>query len=212
MNNQRFFAALAAMGFAVSVQANTATITFQENDSPANTSTTLGTTSTFTDGGASLMAAGFGPGGPVDLYAKYTSGDPSETGLGLVNDPSGEHEIIPGSFIQLTVPPSPAGSTLELIIAGSVQSTESALVKFTTTAGSFGGTTIVGTAGPGTDQVKFIIGALGNGYSDISAGSGNVLLDSATILLPTVPDGGTTVAMLGGALTLLGLARRKLIA
>ena len=214
MNNKRFIAALAAVGFAVAMDANAAVINFQENDSPANTSTLLGLTATFTDGGASLTAAGFGPNGPVDLYAKFTSGDPTETGLGLVNDPSGDHEITVGSFIQLTVPPSPAGSTLDLIIAGSVQANETALVFFGTANGVLGATPILGSAGPGADQTMYSIGPFGAGpgYIDITAGNGNVLLDSATVTVPPVPDGGMTVAMLGGALSLLGLVRRKLVA
>ena len=214
MNNKRFIAALAAVGFAVAMDANAAVINFQENDSPANTSTLLGTTATFTDGGASLMAAGFGPGvlNSVPLFAKFTTGDPTETGLGLLNDPSGEHEITVGSFIQLTVPPSPPGSVLNLIIAGSVQSGESAVVSFNLAPGTLGGgVPITGTAGPGPDQTMFTISS-GAGFIDITAGSGNVLLDSATVTVPQIPDGGMTVAMLGGALTLLGFARRKLVA
>src|SRR5205814_1497873 len=118
--------ALAAMG-ALATQANAVTFTFQENGSNVD----LGPTSTFTVGGFSLTASGFlTSGGPTDLYAKFTLGNPSETGLGTVSDPSGQHEIVTTNFVQLTLPTTPP-SNFSMVLLASVQGCESAKVYFT---------------------------------------------------------------------------------
>ena len=211
MKTQMLFTALAAIGFAGALDANAVTITFQENDSPVNTSTVLGTSATFTEGVASITATGYSSNNNLtDLFAKYTSGDPTETGLGLNNDP--DKEIHGSSFIQLTVPPSPAGSTLDVVLTGSIQTGETSNIGFSTTAGTRGALIPGGSqSGGGTFSFTVPSGDQ-SGYIDIWASSGNVLLDSVTITVPSVPDGGLTIAMLGAALTVLGLARRKLIA
>lgn len=203
MKHKFIITALVAMGAAFATQANAdINFTFQENGSNVN----LGPTSTFTESGFSLTASGFlTAGGTTDLFAKFTSGDPSETGLGTFID-SLDHEILTTNFIQLTLPTTPP-SNFTMILLGSVQAGESAQVYFTTTAGSLTGATLLGTlnadgsfAIPMANQVGFI---------DITAGSGNVLLAGATIV-PTVPDGGTTAILLGVALSGLALIRRKL--
>ena len=53
----------------------------------------LGTTHNYTAGGATITAAGFAGSftAPTALYGKNLGGD--ERGLGLNNDPTGEHEI-----------------------------------------------------------------------------------------------------------------------
>ena len=74
-----------------------------------------------------------------------------------------------------------------------------------------------GGSGPTAYVDVFGSGSLyGNGYSDTattfsfsSTGSGSSV-DSFQATLTAVPDGGTTVALLGGALTALGLVRRKM--
>src|ERR1700687_3030207 len=61
-------------------------------NTPANTD--LGVTHTFVLAGANIVATGFNPGGSGSsnhLFAKGNGGD--EDGLGLVGDPSGNHEI-----------------------------------------------------------------------------------------------------------------------
>ena len=202
MNNKRFIAAVAAIGFAAALDANALTFTFQENGVG-----NLGVSSSpFTESGFSLTATAFGPGSPT-LWVKHDGGD--ENGLGLSNDT--DHEIKPGSFIQLSVPTTPP-TTLNWVIAGSVQTGEQAVVYFTTTAGSLTGATQIGTLN--SDGTISITSPYNTemGYIDITAGAGNVLLDSVSVTVPSVPDGGMTVAMLGGALTLLGFARRKLVA
>ena len=62
-------------------------------NTPSNTN--LGVTHTFVLDGANIVATGFNPGGVAgsnDLFAK-NGGPGDENGLGLVGDPSGNHEI-----------------------------------------------------------------------------------------------------------------------
>jgi hypothetical protein len=86
-----------------------------------------------------------------------------------------------------------------MVVAASVQPGESALVYFTTISGSLTGATLLGTITteggsitiPAGDQIGFL---------DITAGSHNVLLQSVTFTPTTVPDTGSTLALLGMAL------------
>ena len=39
----------------------------------------------------------------IDLYNKFTNADPSETGLGINNDPANNHEIYTNTFVRLDV-------------------------------------------------------------------------------------------------------------
>jgi hypothetical protein len=196
---------LACAAFAVAAQANDVTIDFVNLGLGD-----LGSgAKTFSDGGASIVAQGFSASGPVDLYAK-DGGTSSEHGLGLAND-SADHEIMSGSFIQLTVPPGPPGSTLKLVVTGSIQSGESAEVFFGTTSGTLGSTSIAGGPVIGEQQVFIIPAGDQSGFIDVTASAGNILLDIAVVTIPNVPDGGLTIALLGGAITALGLIRRKLI-
>src|ERR1700722_2073615 len=58
-------------------------------DSPTGT---LGTSQSYTSSGLTVTASGFNQfNGAIDLYGKNNGGD--ETGLGLSNDSTGEHEI-----------------------------------------------------------------------------------------------------------------------
>ena len=190
--------ALAAMG-ALATQANAVTFDFQSNGSNVN----LGPTSTFTVGGISLTASGFlTAGGPTDLYAKFTLGDPTETGLGTNIDPSGQHEIITTDFVQLTLPTTPP-TNFSMVLLASVQTGESAQVWFNTTPGTLAGATLIGTLTangsvtiPAGDQTGFI---------DITAGAANILLESATV---STPDSGSAVALLGIALAGIEGVRR----
>jgi hypothetical protein len=94
-----------------------------------------------------------------------------------------------------------------MVFLGSVQPGESALVYWSTKLGVLG-TTLIGTVTG--DGFVDISGYNMTGYIGITAGTGNVLIDGVTGTAD-VPDSGTTVAMLGCALTALGLARRKLV-
>ena len=88
--------ALCVMGAGVSANA---AIVFNFGSHTGN----LGTSETYTVSGLSIVAKGYTPGGnATDLYGKNAGGD--ETGLGLANDPSGDHEIAYGmGFVQLDV-------------------------------------------------------------------------------------------------------------
>ena len=181
--------ALAAMG-ALATQANAVTFDFQSNGQNVN----LGPTSTFTVGGFSLTASGFLTNGtPTDLYAKFTLGNPSETGLGTNIDP--QHEILTTDFIQLTLPTNPP-SNFQMVLLASVQFGESAKVYFSTTPGSFAGATLLGTITNADGSVTIPAGDQ-TGFIDITAGAVNVLLASAIV---STPDSGSAVALLGIAL------------
>ena len=191
---------LACMGLAVAAQANTITWNFQEN----GTGNLGSTTSTFTESGYSLTATGYGGG---NLWVKNSGGD--ENGLGLQN--TQDHEITGNTMIQLTLPTAPP-SNLQLVIIGSVQSGEKASVYWSPTAGSLLGSTLIGSL-TGVDGSVNVAGYNTGFISIVGGGSGgaNVLLDSVSAIV-NVPDGGTTVALLGGALTALGFIRRKMVA
>ena len=182
---------------ALAMQANATVFTFQENGSNLD----LGPTSTFTDGGFSLTASGFlTAGGPTDLFAK--SAGVGETGLGT-NIDSKDHEILSTDFVQLTLPTTPP-SNFQMVLLASVQSGESAEVFFTKTAGSLTGATLIGTL-TGNGSVTVPAGDQ-TGFIDITAGSGNVLLESATVT--AIPDSGSAVALLGIALAGIEGVRR----
>ncbi len=203
MKSNKYLMALTAMGLALATQANASiTFNFLENGNNQN----LGNTSTFTESGVSLTASGFKTaGGTADLYSKYTSGDPGETGLGMNTDLGNDHEIDVNHFIQLTLPTTPVYS-LTSIMLGSVQNGESAKIYWTTTSGTLSGATLLDTI-MNADGSFTIPNAYMNatGFLDITAGAANVLLESATFdVKPTqysgVPEPSTYVA---GALMLL---------
>jgi len=185
---------------ALATQANATTFTFQENGSNLD----LGPTSTFTEGGISLTASGFlTAGGPTDLYAKNLGGD--EVGLGTTIDPSHQNEIVTTDFVQLTLPTTPP-TTFNMVVSGSVQSSESEKVFFTTTAGSLTGATLIGTIS-GADGSVTVPAGDQTGFIDITAGAGNVLLHTVTVTA-AVPDSGSAVALLGVALAGIEGVRR----
>ncbi len=191
---------MALAGIALAGQANAVNFNFQENGSNLD----LGTTSTFTESGLSLTASGFlTAGGTTHLFSKNLGG--TETGLGTTTDPTGQHEIISTNFVQLTLPTTPP-SNFSLVLLTSVQPGEQAKVFFTTTPGTLAGATLIGTVTDADGKISIPAGDQ-TGFIDITAGAANVLLESATFTT-TVPDGGSTVALLGVALTAVEGARR----
>ncbi len=193
MKIKNLFAITALVGFGITAQAVTLNYTFQENGLG-----TLGSSSTFTEGGFSITATGIND----TLYAK--SAGASETGLGMTKD--ADHEITSAAWVQLDVSQL-LGSSLATIFLSSVQSGETAKIWFSDASGTLG--TLISTIA--ADGSLDITSYLSHRYIDVTAGSGNVLIASLAATAPSrVPDGGTTVAMLGGALTALGLIRRKL--
>lgn len=207
MNKNKILTALAIVGFAVAAQATPVTFTFLENGGNVN----LGNSSTFTSGGASITAYGFASsGGPATaIFAKDEGSD--EQGLGIVSDPTGNNEIWGSSFIQLFA----AGGlpTINLTF-GSTDNGEIANIYFSPTLGTLG--TLIGSVNSNT---TFDIASIyQHGYIGVAAGGAtssgvpNVLLGSATVNTPSAPDGGTTIALLGAALSAAGMMRRKLVA
>jgi hypothetical protein len=89
----KLFAAAAAIvaTAAIATSASAAVVNFDFSASPHQNN--LGTTETYTVGGLTIVASGFTWFGnnPTDLYGKHSGGN--ENGLGLANDPSGDHEI-----------------------------------------------------------------------------------------------------------------------
>jgi len=125
------------------------------------------------------------------------------------NDPSGQHEIFPGTFVQLTLPTTPATTFLSVLLTG-IQTGEQAQVYFNTTPGTLTGATLIGTVTGADGSVDVPTGDQ-TGFIDITAGEGNVLLGGATVSTDTtVPDGGGTFGLLLFALaTLLGASRLR---
>ena len=192
--NTKLLAGITCLALTAGYQANAATFTFLED----GTGDLGSPTATFTEDGISLTATSSGP----NLFAKTGGGD--ETGLGLAG--TSDNEITSSTFIQLTVPTVPV-SSLQLLFLGSVQSGEMAQIYFSTTLGTLG--SLIGTVNA---DGSFDVSGLGPGYIGIAGGGtggANVLLDSVTA---TIPDGGTTVVLLGSSLTALGFMRRKLLA
>ena len=97
--------------------ANAATVTWNlssPNGEQGTTNTLTSVSGGFTIGTAGFKFSGSLTSSPtftaVDLYGKNTSGDPSETGLGLGNtvgasphlvDPTGNHEIVTNSLVRI---------------------------------------------------------------------------------------------------------------
>ena len=202
MNKNKILTALAIVGFTAAAQATPVTFTFLENG--ANTA--LGSSSTFLSGGASMTAYA-SPG--QTLYAK--DGGAGEQGLGITSDPTGNNEIWGSTFIQLLA----LGGLPTLNISfGSTDNGEIANIYSSTVLGSLG--TLIGSVNSNTTfniasiyQNTYIAVAAGGNAED---GVPNVLLATATVNTATAPDGGTTIAMLGAALSAASLIRRKLVA
>jgi len=195
---------MALAGIAWVGQANAAAINFNFQENGSNLD--LGPTSTFTESGFSLTASGFlTAGGTTNLFAKSLGG--TETGLGTTSDPTGQHEIVTTNFVQLTLPTTPP-SNFSMVLLTSVQPGESAQVFFTTTPGTLAGATLIGTVSNANGSISIPAGDQ-TGFIDVTAGAANVLLAGAQITT-SVPDGGSTVALLGVALTAVEGVRRIL--
>lgn len=193
---------LAVVGLAAVVQATPVSFDFQSN----GINTDLGNSSTFTVSGVSITAYSdtFLTSGSSHLFSK-NQGSGGEIGLGLTSDTSLQNEITIGHFIQLGLPTSPV-STLNLTFLSSIQRGETAFIYYSTTLGSLGSKIATLTADGSYD-----VSAYATGYIGITAGSGNVLLESISVDAK-LPDGGSTMLLMGSALTVAGLIRRKLVA
>jgi hypothetical protein len=180
----------------------------------------LGTTQTFTAGGFNLTARGFTPGDVgTAMFGKNGGGD--ENGLGLNNDPSGDHEITAGNFVQVNLDGIRSslaaggfsfqmGSTTQgegWAVYGSEDGSPFTLTLLAQSSGTNdeGFHTLAG----GYDNYNFFY--FGGGPGACGAGcNGNVLLTNFDATLSAVPL-PATLPLFGGALALGGLflKRRK---
>ena len=186
-----------ALAFAAA--ANAATITCSFNSPTGDLGST---THTYSCGGFNITATAFGGG---NLYGKNDGGD--EVGVGLTNDPSGDHEITPGNFIQLDLQNILGNNPMSLIINSNTL-TDRATIYNTNTAGAItGGSALVtSTALEGA----FALSPTGR-YLDVTATAGNILLGPLTFTTSSVPE-PASLGMIACGLLSLGLIRRRISA
>ena len=98
----------------------------------------LGTSHTYTTGPLQVTASGYNASNALTmLYAKNAGGD--EVGLGLANDPSGDHEIASGmGYVQLDVSKLFGLASGASFFTGSTTGSEAWQVFGSNTAGSLG--------------------------------------------------------------------------
>jgi len=182
MKNKKLLMTLGCLGLALATQADIVTFTFQEHGPNLD----LGTSSIFTEGAFSITASGFDTSGnPAHLFSKFTSGDPSETGLGLVQDSLLNDEIDPSHFIQLDLSSLKATTTAAIGIS-SVQTDlgETAIVYATKTPGSLAGAIPIQTlTANGSVDITSYVNA--GDFIDVTAGKGNVLIVTLSACVTT---------------------------
>jgi hypothetical protein len=178
-------------------------------DSPTGN---LGTSSHTYGTGDTVTATGYNSSNSLtNLYGKADGGD--EDGLGLSNDPSGEHEITAGSMIQLNLSNLIAdGVTSVTIVMGSTTNGETWEICKDTTAGSLATCSNTGHSEEGAGIVVTSIST----YLDITAiGKDNSGANSNVLLTSLSYDGGGGVQsitpepvaflLMGSGLGILGL-------
>ena len=160
----------------------------------------IGPTFTFNQDGFDLTLSAFlTTGGTTHLFVVNAAGTTA--------DPSNQNEIATNAFIQLTLPTTPA-SHLDFVTITDIGPGESANVFFNTTPGTLNGAQLIGTL---TANGNVPVGpAFQNGFIDVTAGAGNVLLFGAQFSPVSAPDAGSTSSLLGMGLVGLAALRRKL--
>lgn len=168
--------------------------------------------------GPSITANGFtvtgGDATTVHLYSKGSGGFPppnDESGLGLANDSSGDHEITTGSFIELDLG-SLSVSSLG-VYTGSTTGDERWKI-WGSNSGAVAGSpfSIPGNSASGvltgTNEGDQDVSSLaGDRYIFVSSANGNILLGGMTAT-SAVPE-PASAGMLGFALLALGILARK---
>ena len=186
-------------------------------DTAALTTGDLGLTATYTVSGLSITASAFGPalsGAADHLYGKNLGA--GETGLGMTNDPTGQHEIYFGQgFVQLDLNALVGKISPNSVYAAFNSTTggEQWTIYGSNTAGVLGGATLPASKtviASGTN-VQGVDTLLTGGFryydfvSTASAGGKNVLLKSLTV----VPEPGTWALMITGFGGVGLMARRR---
>ena len=210
-------AAVALAGaLAISATAANATTVFDFGVGPNGVSTSSwggnqGVSHTYMASGLSVTATAYGSGSGNQLYGKHSGGD--ENGLGMTNDPSGEHEIYYGKgFIQLDVS-SLLGDALSLAFGSTTDGEEWAVY------GSNTADTIGSEIGHGTTEGSLNLTG-GYKYYDVKSiqpanqygNGGNVLIKSLSV--SAVPEPADWALMIGGVFAIgatLRQQRRRLI-
>jgi len=201
--------ALALAASALATGANAATVLFDFSLAPHQNN--IGTTETYTSGGLSIFAAGFTAAGvATDMWGKHSGGD--ENGLGLANDPTGDHEIYFGKgFVQLDLSGLRGHILTNSLKFGTNSTTggEAWTVYGTNTAGSLAGAVAVATGS--TEGAHLLPGLATYRYFDFvetaNAGGKNFLITniSATTSVPEPASWALLLAGFGG----LGAALRR---
>ena len=196
-------AVAAAATFARPADAAT-TITF---GSPSGN---LGNSHTYTSGSYSVVASGFNASNnPTALFGKNQGGD--EVGLGLANDPSGDHEIYFGQgFVQLDVSALLDYVTNISFFTNSTTQGEQWSIFGSNTYGSYSGPALLS----GIDKSSANLPGLGTWkyYDFVStsqSGGKNFLIGGLT-MTAAVPEPSTWAMMLlGFGLMGFGLSSRR---
>lgn len=202
--NLAIAAAVAALAMAGGAHAATLVWNFSSHTGD------LGTTETYTAGGLSVTASGFNQyGSATDLWGKHNGGD--ENGLGMVNDPSGDHEIYyHKGFVQLDVT-----NLLGKILAGSLQfgtnSTtggEAWAVYGSNTAGGYSTSNLVTS---GSNEGEHKLGGSWKYYDFVETSSlgGKNFLITDLEAAPGVPEPATWAMMMIGVGMVGGSLRRR---
>jgi hypothetical protein len=173
----------------------------------------------FTDdyGTGTVTARGFTTNGgtQTNLYYKTAGGD--ETGLGMFNDPAGDHEISGTAFVQLDftallaqyLPANPFKLVSAAISLGSVQGGEGYTIYGSNSSGTEGA--VLGSGGSDGTVTLTLAQLKTSPFISIAASSGNVLIDAASVTTTQVatPEPATSALMGGWLLGALFLVRRR---
>lgn len=196
--------AVAVLAAGTAAQAKTVVFDF----SLAPHQNNLGTTEVYTVAGLTITASGFNQlGAATDLWGKHGSGD--EKGLGLANDPTGDHEIhYQSGFVQLDL--SALRGLVHAVTFGTNSTTggEAWTVYATNTAGSYAGGLVVAT---GSTEVlnQALTGFETYKYFDfVETGTGGGKNFLITRLTATAPEPSSWALMLLGFGGIGGMVRK----
>lgn len=210
MKTRAILVAFAAMATATGAKAATVFNFGTIADTASLTTGDLGQSATYAIGALSVTAKAFGPnlanGSADHLYGKNLGGD--ETGLGMTNDPSGQHEIYyQKGFIQLSfsnsVNPASIFASFNSTTGGEKWEIFGSNTAGTLASGTVPLTAAVVNAGGTSEGVNVQLTGSFKYYDIVSiipaggASGGNVLLKSVT-LAAAVPEPAAWALMIIG--------------